>query len=199
MECRSQGRGRIASRADEHIKLSALLHTIKNMKTIEIFFNRIYFGIYYPWYILNHIVYGDSFDKIAIKVREKLNIRTEEMDVKSSKIFSKKSSDFISMQIANLVVGITMYLPATILLNEIIHPLSVNLISFVSLWGGLFILYLYLTYILYSKNDKKIKYLAEFLKEPSWKKCIWSIISPVIIIVVWWTTIIAYNIMTKTI
>lgn len=168
------------------------------MKVIELFFNRIYFGLYYPLYFLDQIAYGDSYVRITIRVKRLLHINVDEEEIKLSKQFPKQISNFCSMQIVNLIVGFTMYLPATLLLHKIIFPAKPNLLSFVSLWGGLFVLYLYLTYILYSKNDKKIRYIAEFLKEPSRNKWVWSIISPAIIIVVWWTTIIIYKILTKT-
>lgn len=161
------------------------------MKIVEIFFNRIYFGLYYPWHFMDEILYGDSFDMIVKMVRHRLSLPVEEKKIKSDKQFPKQLSDFFSMQLANLLVGITMYLPVAILLNETILPM--NLLSLILLWGGLFVLYLYLTYVLYSKNDKKIKYIAEFLKEPSWKKWSWSIISHTVIVMVWGVTIILFK------
>lgn len=164
------------------------------MKLVELFFNRLYFGLYYPLHFLDQIAYGDSFVKVAMIVRRLFHMHIDEKEIKSTKQLPKQISNFCSMQIVNLIVGFTMYLPATLLLHKIIFPAKPNLLSFVSLWGGLFVLYLYLTYILYSKNEKKIKYIAKFLKEPSRKKWIWSIISLAIIIAVWWATIIIYRI-----
>lgn len=168
------------------------------MKSLELIFNHLSFGAYYPIFLCNEIaqVFFESvWSRITRKCLSKKKIDKVQKDYQTASAYNTELYKFYDMWFIDVISGISMVCIIVIIIAYLFTwnvIVSHTFLSRILLISVLAFVYLFIYYF-FLRNGKREKYFAEFFKESKTSKCMWAFASYFSFIFVWTCAIVLLN------